>query len=231
MKNIYKIPNLNNIIKIFCGNKHCFAIAKNNIIFCWGSNSKGQLGLSENLAAEILIPKKLVLNIDNDSDIDNIFCGKDFTIFQNFKKEIFVCGINKDCQLGLGTSKNYFFTPVLNEQFYNLEIIKISCGEKFCLAMIRDSITKIINIWTWGENKEGQLGLNNNVDISLPKLVPGLLEFVNHFPVDIACGSNHCLILLEKKGEDININNNINSDIDIDNDKIFSQLIYKYNKF
>ena len=229
LKNIYKIPNLNNIIKIFCGNKHCFAIAKNNIIFCWGSNSKGQLGLSENLTAEILIPKKLVLNIDNDSDIDNIFCGKDFTIFQNFKKEIFVCGTNKDCQLGLGTSKNYFFTPVLNEQFYNLEIIKISCGEKFCLAMIRDSITKIINIWTWGENREGQLGLNNNVDISLPKLVPSLLEFVNHFPVDIACGSNHCLILLEKKGEDIN--NNINSDIDIDNDKIFSQLIYKYNKF
>ena len=93
--------------------------------------------------------------------------------------------------------------------------------------MIRDSITKIINIWTWGENKEGQLGLNNKVNISLPKLVPSLLEFVNHFPVDIACGSNHCLILLEKKGDDIN--NNINSDID--NDKIFSQLIYKYNKF
>jgi len=227
LENIYKIPNLNNIIKIFCGNKHCFAIAKHNIIFCWGSNSKGQLGLNENLTAEILIPKKLVLNIDNDSDIDNIFCGKDFSIFQNLKKEIFVCGTNEEGQLGINSNKEYYFTPILNEQFYNLEIIKISCGEKFCLAMIKDNITKIVNIWTWGQNKEGQLGLNSNIDISSPKLVPSLLEYVNHFPIDISCGNNHCLILLEKKGEDINYN--INNDINKDN--ILNQLIYKYNKF
>ena len=219
--NIIKVQNLNNIQKIFCGYYHSFAIAKNNIIFCWGKNDKGQLGLNEN-SKEILIPKKLVLNYDNDSDIDNIFCGRDFTIFHTTKKEILVSGNNEEGQLGINTeNKNCYFRPVLNEQFYNLEIIKISCGEKFCLAMIKDSITKITNIWTWGRNKEGQLGLDDDIENSRPKLVPNLLEFINHHPLDISCGKNHCLILLEKKEEITNINN----------ESILNLLINKYNKF
>ena len=203
-------------------------LLKNNIIFCWGNNNKGQLGLNENLD-EILIPKKLVLNCDNDSDIDNIFCGKDFSIFHNAKKEIFVCGNNEEGQLGI--KKEYidkykneeeYLQPILNEQFFNLEIIKISCGEKFCLAMIKDSITKLISIWTWGRNKEGQLGLDDdNIENSRPKLVPYLLEFVNHYPLNIACGKSHCLVLLERKEDNFNI----------DNKQILNQLILKYNKF
>ena len=111
--------------------------------------------------------------------------------------------------------------PILNEQFFNLEIIKICCGEKFCLAMIKDSITKLVSIWTWGRNKEGQLGLDDEVEISRPKLVPYLLEFVNHFASNIACGKYHCLVLLEKKEENFNV----------DNKQILNQMILKFNKF
>ena len=218
-ENINKIPNLNNIQKIFSGYWHSFAIAKNNLIFCWGNNDQGQLGLNEN-SKRILIPKKLVLNYENDADIDNIFCGKDFSIFQNMKGEIFVCGNNTEGQLGI-YKKEKSSRPVLNELFYNLEIIKICCGEGFCLAMIKDQITKIVNIWTWGRNNEGQLGLDDEVENSGPKLVPSLLEFINHYPLDISCGKNHCLILLEKKDEISDINYST----------IFSQMISKYNKF
>ena len=217
--NINKVPNLNNIEKIFCGYKHCFAIAKNNIIFCWGKNELGQLGINESIE-NILIPRKLILNYENESEIDNIFCGKDFTIFHNNKKEILVCGNNEEGQLGLNKDIYYNLKPVINEQFYNLNIIKISCGEKFCVAMIKDLMTNIVNIWGWGRNKEGQLGIDEDVEISRPKLVPSLLEFVNHYPVDISCGKNHCLILLEKKDE-----------INVDNNQILNQIITKYNKF
>ena len=86
--------------------------------------------------------------------------------------------------------------------------------------MIKDKITNSINIWAWGRNKEGQLGFNDNVENSRPKLVPFLLEFINHYPKDISCGKNHCLVLLEKKDE-----------INIDDNDIFNQIISKYNKF
>ena len=88
--------------------------------------------------------------------------------------------------------------------------------------MIKDSITKLISIWTWGRNKEGQLGLDDdNIENSRPKLVPYLLEFVNHYPLNISCGKSHCLVLLERKEDNFNI----------DNKQILNQLILKYNKF
>ena len=219
-ENINKVTNLNNIHKIFCGYEHCFAIAKNNIIFCWGNNDKGQLGLNTN-SNKILLPTKLVLN--NEFDIDNIFCGKDFTIFCNNKKQILVCGNNDEGQLGININKsnnNYYLKPFLNELFFNLNIIKISCGENFCVAIIKDIITNMINIWAWGSNNNGQIGFNSDIKNIRPKFIPSLLEYINHTPVDICCGKNHCLILLKK-----------NDEINIDNDKILNQMISKYNKF
>ena len=82
--------------------------------------------------------------------------------------------------------------------------------------MVQDSITKDINIWSWGNNKKGQLGLGTDIKNSKPKPIPGLLEFINHCPKDITCGQNHCLVLLVRK-DHININ--------VEYNKIISDLI------
>ena len=76
-----QVINLRNIQSI--GYNHFFAKGKNNVIFGWGRNDKGQLGLNENNTISVLIPKKIVLN----NEIDNIFCGKDYTIFHTDKKK------------------------------------------------------------------------------------------------------------------------------------------------
>ena len=224
------VMNIKNVQLISCGNNHCFAIDKNNTIFCWGENIRGQLGLNntdENQKLEeniIYIPKKLVFN----NVIDNIFCGKDFTIFHTLKNEILVCGNNENGQLGIekevySESKKYIdcMNPTYVEQFYNLEIIKVVCGENNCLAMVKDSTNKNENIWSWGSNKEGQLGLGNDIENSKPKPIPSFFEYINHIPKDISCGKNHCLVLLERKDEKDNINNK----------KIIEDFISKYNKF
>ena len=224
-----QVMNIRNIQSISCGYNHCFAVSKNNIVFCWGSNDRGQLGINNINEIQkskkniIYIPRKVVLS----NEIKNIFCGKDFTVFHTEEKEILVCGNNEECQLGIGKeayseykNNNDCYKPTQVEQFYNLEILKVSCGENFCIAMVKDSITKIVNIWSWGSNKEGQLGLGNNAKNSRPKPIPILLEYINHIPKDITCGKNHCLVLLERNGE-LNINNG----------KIINDMIIKYNKF
>ena len=224
-----QVMNIRNIQSISCGYNHCFAISKNNIVFCWGSNDRGQLGINninEKQKSQkniIYIPRKVVLS----NEIKNIFCGKDFTVFHTEEKEILVCGNNEECQLGIGKESyseykkdNDCYKPTQVEQFYNLEILKVSCGENFCIAMVKDSITKIVNIWSWGSNKEGQLGLGNNDKNSRPKPIPILLEYINHTPKDISCGKSHCLVLLERNGE-----------LNINNEKIINDMIIKYNKF
>ena len=219
---IKQVENIRNIESISCGNNHCFAIGKNNVVFCWGANNRGQLGLDENNES-IILPKKLVLN----NEIDNIFCGKDFTVFLTGHKEILVCGNNDEGQLGIENDIYSIFendkdclNPTKVEQFYNLEIIKVVCGENSCIAMVRDSTTKEVNIWSWGNNKEGQLGLGSDIEKSKPKPIPSLLEYINHYPKDIACGKNHCLVLLER-----------NDEINTDDNKIINDMITKYNKF
>ena len=219
-KEIKRIETINNIKLISCGYTHYFALDKNNILFGWGSNDRGQLGLNENNANNF-IPKKIVMN----DDIDNIYCGKDFTIFHTMQKEILACGNNDYGQLGIEKSdvkknKKECIKPTRVEQFYKLEIIKVVCGENNCIAMVRDSTTKIVNIWSWGNNREGQLGLGNNVEESKPKPIPSLLEYVNHYPKDITCGKNHCLVLLQR-----------NDEINFDQNKIINDLILKYNRF
>ena len=215
---------IRNIQLISCGYNHYFALDKNNVLFGFGENNKGQLGLDDNnVNKSIIIPKRIVLN----NEIDNIFCGKDYTIFHTNKKEILVCGKNEEGELGIGKevyskdlNNNNCIKPKKIEQFFNLEIIKVSCGENNCVAMVRDSTTKIVNVWSWGSNKKGQLGLGSNIENSKPKLIPALLEYINHLPIDVTCGKNHCLVLLKKKDE-----------INIDNNKILNDLITKYNKF
>ena len=215
---------IRNIQLISCGYNHYFALDKNNVLFGFGENNRGQLGLDDNnVNKSIIIPKRIVLN----NEIDNIFCGKDYTIFHTNKKEILVCGKNEEGELGIGKevyskdlNNNNCIKPKKIEQFFNLEIIKVSCGENNCVAMVRDSTTKIVNVWSWGSNKKGQLGLGSNIENSKPKLIPALLEYINHLPIDVTCGKNHCLVLLKKKDE-----------INIDNNKILNDLITKYNKF
>ena len=142
-----------------------------------------------------------------------------------------VYGKNEEGELGIGKEKYSKFTnnknnnedcfkPVQVEQFYNLEIIKVACGENNCVAMVKDSTTKIVNVWSWGGNKKGQLGFGNNIENSRPKPIPAILEYINHIPKDISCGKNHCLVLLERKDE-----------ISIDEKKIIKELISKYNSF
>ena len=215
-----QVQNIRNIDFISCGYNHSFAIGKNNIIFCWGLNQRGQLGLNDNI---LYIPQKMILN----HEIDNIFCGKDYTIFHTNKNEILVCGKNEEGELGIGKEvyldfekNNGCIFPIKVDQFYNLEIIKVVCGEDNCIAMVKDSTTKMINIWSWGSNKKGQLGFGNDIENNRPKPIPTLLEYINHFPKDITCGKNHCLVLLER-----------NDEIKIDNKQIINDLILKYNKF
>ena len=225
---------LNSIKLISSGYNYSFAISYNRDIFCWGKNDKGQLGINvcgdtkDGEMCNIITPEKLRDYLD-DIEIKNIICGKNFTFFQTKNNELLGCGNNDKEQLGIQTNKfisekntkfsNYYTIPTEIEQFAFLKILKISCGEEHSLAIIKDNTCDIINIWCWGSNHYGQLGLGSHIIISKPKPIHYLLEFINHIPLDISTGKNHSVILLQRKDY-----NELNSD------ETLSELIYKYSK-
>ena len=169
----------NKIEKISCGEAHSLILTNEGKVFTWGFGSNGQLGLGfcedtfepgQGLTKSIRKIPEIINDLSNENIID-VQCGKTFSMFINNKKELFACGVNDLLQLGtedLSNNDEFLFNksekcfdfifPIKIESFLNMKVEKISCGEGHCLAIIKDKLTNNLDVWSWGNNKFGQLG-------------------------------------------------------------------------
>ena len=227
----YFMKNGIKIEKIACGEAHSLALSVKGKPYSWGFGINGQLGLGfcedsfepgQGLIQSRIFEPQLIKifkdynNINNNYNCDNIKindinCGKTFSIFLSNTNNLFACGINDLNQLGLKDAepnKNLYnpsiqcddyIYPTLLKCFDSKKVEKISCGEGHCLAIVKDLNNNSETIWSWGNNKFGQLGHGSVVKISLPKEVVYLTEYnMNNFS-EVSCGGFHSLCLLKSK--------------------------------
>jgi alpha-tubulin suppressor-like RCC1 family protein len=153
--------------------------------------------------------KNILNNNLSNTKIKDIECGKTFSMFINNGNNLYACGINDLRQLGFKDlePKDYnvfipcddYIYPSLLKCFDNKKVEKISCGEGHCLAVVNDINNNSQSIWSWGNNKFGQLGHGSIVKISLPKEIEYFSEYnINNF-AQVSCGGFHSLCLLGKK--------------------------------
>ena len=202
------------INKISCGEAHSVAMTNSGSVYSWGFGSNGQLGLGfcEDyfepgkglIKSRRLLPEKININ-----DIKDIQCGKTFTMFINNQNKLLACGNNDLCQLGLKSELNKetkkchdLVFPTIIDSLSIFEVVKISCGEGHCLAIINDrSFSKIKCLWSWGNNKFGQIGQGSLVKVGLPSPINLLLDYNSDKSefVEISCGGFHSLCLIKHK--------------------------------
>ena len=92
--------------------------------------------------------------------------------------ELFVCGLNECGQLGLDDNTNRY-TPTLNSFFNNKKIIRMTCGDNHCIALIGNKNDSLIwflllengEVYSWGHNYCGQLGHGDTEDRNTPTLI------------------------------------------------------------
>jgi alpha-tubulin suppressor-like RCC1 family protein len=164
-KNIYE-PKLNEYLKtekivdICCGEAHSVALTNDGAVFSWGWNHFGQVGSESEKACEP-IPLK-VLGFNNEKII-MISCGLRHSIALTEYGRLFTWGDNRNGQSGIG-SRNKSYKPVVIKFDQNLFIEKISCGAKYSLLISRDE-----NIYVFGDNEFGQLGMGDRENRMFPK--------------------------------------------------------------
>ena len=213
-----------NIIKISCGEAHSLALSNEGKVYSWGFGSNGQLGLGfcedsfepgEGLKNSMrYIPEKI--EEINDEIISDIKCGKTFSMFVNDKGELFACGVNDLNQLGIqdlpprdhlfNKSEEMcydFVVPTKVDYFLKMKVENIACGEGHCLAIIKDMLSNIQTVWSWGNNKFGQLGQGTIIKKCFPRPINSLFEYNSHKFEEVACGGFHSLCLI-KHHENIN---------------------------
>lgn len=205
------------IIKIGCGEAHSLALTTKGQVYSWGFGSNGQLGLGfcedsfepgTGLTKSRKFTPEIIDYLENEK-IKDIKCGKTFSMFINDKNELYACGVNDLNQLGLNEtfSKDHlnnkelscfdFVYPTKVDCFLNMKVLKISCGEGHCLAIIKDLISNIQTIWSWGNNKFGQLGQGSLIKKSTPNPINYLSDYNSKRFDEISCGGFHSLCLIK----------------------------------
>ena len=208
-----------NIVKISCGEAHSLALTNEGKVYSWGFGSNGQLGLGfcedsfepgEGLKNSMRYNPEKIESLEEEKICD-IKCGKTFSIFVNNKGELFACGVNDLYQLGIQDNppKEHLFdkdedtcydfvNPTKVDYFLKMKVKNIACGEGHCLAVINDILSNTETIWSWGNNKFGQLGQNIFIKKCLPRPINCLFEY-NLFKFDeVACGGFHSLALIKR---------------------------------
>lgn len=102
---------------------------------------------------------------------------------------MYTMGNNTDGRLGIVEKENrkVVNVPVLVERLLDFKIVKISCGSAHTTA-----ITDIGEVFSWGLNQFGTLGLGRIIEHShpYPTRVPFFIDNKIRI-IDVSCGSKH----------------------------------------
>jgi len=129
-------------------------------------------------------------------DVITIACGSFHSLAITANNHLFAWGWNNDGQLGQGPLEvrpnipfpvqvDYFTTKIKKK------IVKVSAGFAHTAVVTLDG-----ELYTWGNNRYGQLGLGDFEPRKFPALVQGFIDSRGaEFKVnDVKCGLYHCLV-------------------------------------
>ncbi|XP_057223353.1 RCC1 and BTB domain-containing protein 1 isoform X2 [Malurus melanocephalus] len=162
-------------------------ITHNDEVFVFGLNCSNCLGTGDNQST--IVPKKLealcgkkISSLSYGSGPHVVLCTED--------GEVYAWGHNGYSQLGNGTT-NQGITPV--QVCTNLlikKVVEVACGSHHSMALSLDG-----DVYGWGYNGNGQLGLGNNGNQLTPCRVAALHSVC---VLQIACGYAHTLALTDE---------------------------------
>ncbi|XP_011530324.3 E3 ISG15--protein ligase HERC5 isoform X1 [Homo sapiens] len=128
-------------------------------------------------------------SILQEKKIIQITCGDYHSLALSKGGELFAWGQNLHGQLGVGRKFPSTTTPQIVEHLAGVPLAQISAGEAHSMALSMSG-----NIYSWGKNECGQLGLGHTESKDDPSLIEGLdnqkVEFV-------ACGGSHSALLTQ----------------------------------
>uniref|UniRef100_A0A8C9NCM0 X-linked retinitis pigmentosa GTPase regulator n=1 Tax=Serinus canaria TaxID=9135 RepID=A0A8C9NCM0_SERCA len=125
----------------------------------FGSNDWGQLGLgskntvSKPTCVKALKPEKPKLAV----------CGRNHTLVYTEKGNVYAAGGNSEGQLGLGDTEERTTFHLIRFFTSQHKIKQLSAGSYTSAAVTEDG-----QLFVWGDNSEGQIGLASEASVSVP---------------------------------------------------------------
>ncbi len=150
---------------VSCGLYHTVCVTATGHAISFGGNDCGQLGHSPGQISKIQ-PRTVQFNWrgGKKSIISKAFCGDLFTLFLTTSGEVYSCGVGESA--GHANAGNVSIAEKI-DAFLGLNIVSLATGSSHALAF-----SSAGELFVWGANNYGQLGLDNDVDhVQIPSKV------------------------------------------------------------
>lgn len=170
-ENSFVLIECKNIVQVACGVFHTALLNSKGQVLATGGNSFGQLGLGNKKSSSMF---EYVKGLDG-VYILKIACGYHSAAVSD-AGELFVWGS--------GTFGEYL-TP--HKMYFQDKVKDVSIGGTFSVVYLQDR-----NVYSWGNNTNGELGVNDFEPRSSPTLIQALKGKKLNL---LACGGNFCIAL------------------------------------
>ncbi|XP_057475141.1 ultraviolet-B receptor UVR8-like isoform X1 [Actinidia eriantha] len=180
----FRVPG-SYVKSIACGGRHSAVITDAGALltFGWGLYGQCGQGSTDDELSPTCVSSLLGIRIEG------VAAGLWHTICISADGDVYAFGGNQFGQLGTGTDQAETLPRLLDApSLENVHAEIVSCGARHS-AVVTDNG----NVFCWGWNKYGQLGLGDVVDRNIPSEVP----IDGCIPKNVACGWWHTVILAE----------------------------------
>lgn len=163
------VLNLKDIVSISASSCywHNLALDKDGFVWAWGENEYGQIG--NGYDKYVKVPERLELN-----NILSLSCYSRHTLASDKNGEVWAWGNAEYGQLGIGEWKDTDNIPFPVKVAGLENIISVEAGGTHSLALDIEG-----DVWVWGSNKYGELGLGTDIKYSFyPVKNPYLKDIV-----------------------------------------------------
>uniref|UniRef100_A0AAQ5ZXY8 HECT domain-containing protein n=1 Tax=Amphiprion ocellaris TaxID=80972 RepID=A0AAQ5ZXY8_AMPOC len=152
------------VCDVGCGRRHTAFLLEDGTVYTCGCNDLGQLGHEKSRKK----PEQVVA-LDAQI-IVAVSCGESHTLALNDKGQVFSWGLGSDGQLGLNNFEECVRVPRNIKTLSDVQIAQVACGYRHSHALSRGE-----NVFSWGQNRYGQLGLGiNGQNVSTPQIIQSL---------------------------------------------------------
>ena len=165
---------------------HSLAVTTSGIVWAWGYNNVGQLGIGESGAS-----RYTPVEVSGIKDIIDVDAGTQHSLALQDDGTVWAWGYNMNGQLGNGSGGGGYDSNEPVEVGNLSEVSAIACGGNHSLALKNDG-----TVWAWGNNSDGQLGTGDTIENHYPIQVIGP-DYIGYLEdiIAIAAGDKHSLAL------------------------------------